>query len=89
MIKWSGIDFILGQLSKFKTFKEPFKFSGTDFKIFIDLGGTSTIVGDSTTLTLGSLDSFKYYSRDNTSFALGSVDNFTMGYNTDNICTAD
>ena len=63
-------------------------FSGTDFKIFIDLGGTSTI-DNSSTLTLGSLDSFKYYSRDNTSFALGSVDNFTMGYNTDNICTAD
>jgi hypothetical protein len=63
-------------------------FSGTDFKIFIDLGGTSTIDGSST-LTLGSLDSFKYYSRDNTSFALGSVDNFTIGYNTDNICTAD
>ena len=63
-------------------------FSGTDFKIFIDLGGTSTIDGSST-LTLGSLDSFKYYSRDNASFALGSVDNFTMGYNTDNICTAD
>ncbi len=63
-------------------------FSGTDFKIFIDLGGTSTIDGSST-LTLGSLDSFKYYSRDNASFALGSVDNFTIGYNTDNICTAD
>ena len=63
-------------------------FSGTDFKIFIDLGGTSTI-DNSSTLTLGSLDSFKYYSRDNASFALGSVDNFTMGYNTDNICTAD
>jgi hypothetical protein len=63
-------------------------FSGTDFKIFIDLGGTSTI-DNSSTLTLGSLDSFKYYSRDNASFALGSVDNFTIGYNTDNICTAD
>ena len=63
-------------------------FSGTDFKIFIDLGGTSTI-DNSSTLTLGSLDSFKYYSRDNASFALGSVDNFTIGYNTNNICTAD
>ena len=37
-------------------------FSGTDFKIFVDLGGTSTIDGSST-LTLGNLVSFKYYSR--------------------------
>ena len=61
-------------------------FTGTDFRIFIDLGGTSTIVGDSTTLTLGSLDSFKYYSKDNTSFALGAVDNFTMGYSSSVTC---
>ena len=61
-------------------------FTGTDFRIFIDLGGTSTILGDSTTLTLGSLDSFKYYSKDNTSFALGAVDNFTIGYSSSVTC---
>ena len=55
-------------------------FSGTNYRIFVDLAGTSTINSD--TLTLGNLDSFKYYSKDGTSFALGSVDNFTVGYNT-------
>jgi hypothetical protein len=58
-------------------------FSGTNYRIFVDLGGTSTI-DNSSTLTLGNLDSFKYYSKDGTSFALGgdnvSVDNFTVGY---------
>jgi len=60
-------------------------FSGTNFRIFIDLGGTSTI--NSNTLTLGNLDSFKYYSKDGTSFALGAVDNFTVGYNTTLDCS--
>jgi len=60
-------------------------FSGTNFRIFIDLGGTSTI--NSNTLTLGNLDSFKYYSKDGTSFALGAVDNFTVGYNTSIDCS--
>ncbi len=60
-------------------------FSGTNFRIFIDLGGTSTI--NSNTLTLGNLDSFKYYSKDGTSFALGDVDNFTVGYNTTLDCS--
>ena len=59
-------------------------FTGTDFRIFVDLGGTSTI--DSQTLTLGNLDSFKYYSKDGTSFALGAVDNFTVGYKTAVTC---
>ena len=57
-------------------------YTGTVFKIFVDLGGTSSI--DSQTLTLGNLDSFKYFSKDGSSFALGgdnvSVDNFTVGY---------
>jgi hypothetical protein len=57
-------------------------FTGAEFRIFVDLGGTSTI--DSSTLTLGNLNSFKFYSKDGTSFALGgdnvSVDNFTVGY---------
>jgi len=56
-------------------------FSGSSYRIFIDLDGTSTI-DDSTALTLGNLDSFKYYSKDGTSFALGAVDNFTVGFNT-------
>ena len=61
-------------------------FSGTNYRIFVDLGGTSTI-DNSATLTLGSLDSFKYYSKDGTSFALGAVDNFTVGYNTTLDCS--
>jgi hypothetical protein len=60
-------------------------FSGTNYRIFIDLGGTSTINSD--TLTLGNLDSFKYYSKDGTSFALGAVDNFTVGFNTTLDCS--
>jgi hypothetical protein len=63
-------------------------FTGTNYRIFVDLAGTSTINSD--TLTLGNLDSFKYYSKDGTSFALGgdnvSVDNFTVGYNSTLTC---
>ena len=55
-------------------------FSGTNFRIFVDLGGTSTIDGSSS-LTLGNLVSFKYYSKDGSSITLGgAVDNFTVGY---------
>ena len=61
-------------------------FSGTNYRIFIDLGGTSTI-DNSTALTLGNLDSFNYYSKDGTSFALGAVDNFTVGFNTTLDCS--
>jgi hypothetical protein len=60
-------------------------FSGTSYRIFVDLVGTSTINSD--TLTLGNLNSFKYYSKDGTSFALGAVDNFTVGYNTTLDCS--
>ena len=60
-------------------------FTGTNFRIFVDLGGTSSI-DNSSTLTLGNLDSFKYFSKDNSSFALGSVDNFTVGYKTSIEC---
>jgi len=63
-------------------------FSGTNYRIFIDLGGTSTIDGSSA-LTLGNLDSFKYYSKDGTSFALGAVDNFTVGFNTSVDCSSN
>ena len=61
-------------------------FSGTDFKIFVDLGGTSTIDG-SNTLTLGNLASFKYYSKDGSTITLGgAVDNFTVGFKTSIEC---
>ena len=61
-------------------------FSGTSYRIFVDLGGTSTI-DDSTALTLGNLDAFNYYSKDGTSFALGAVDNFTVGFTTTLDCS--
>ena len=62
-------------------------FSGTSFKIFVDLGGTSTI-DNSSTLTLDNLTSFKYYSKDGSSITLGGeVDNFTVGYKTSLDCS--
>ena len=62
-------------------------FSGTNYRIFIDLGGTSTIDGSST-LTLGNLASFKYYSKDSSSITLGgAVDNFTIGFSTSLDCS--
>jgi len=65
--------------------------NGTTFKIFVDLSGTSSLrtsatPGRSTALTLGDLDSMKYYSKDGTSFSLGDVDNFTIGYKTRITC---
>ena len=60
-------------------------YTGTDFRIFVDIGGTSSINSD--TLTLGNLDSFKYFSKDSSSFSLGNVDNFTVGYNTSMDCS--
>jgi len=59
-------------------------FSGSSYRIFVDRAGTSTI--DSDTLGLGNLDSFKYWSKDNSSFSLGNVDNFTIGYKTSVTC---
>ena len=61
-------------------------YTGSDFRIFVDIGGTSSI-DNSSTLTLGNLDSFKYFSKDGSSFALGDVDNFTVGYNTSMDCS--
>ncbi len=61
-------------------------FSGSSYRIFIDLKGFSTITS-SDNLTLGKLESFKYYSKDGNSFALGDVDNFTVGYNTSIDCS--
>jgi hypothetical protein len=59
-------------------------FTGTSFKILVDVGGTSSI--DSQSLTLGNLDSFRYFSKDNSSFSLGDEDNFTIGYKTSITC---
>ena len=65
--------------------------NGTTFKIFIDMAGTSSLrtsatPGRSTALTLGDLDSMKYYSKDNSSVSLGNQDNFTIGYKTRITC---
>ena len=65
--------------------------NGTTFKVFVDLAGTSSLrtsvpSGRSLALTLGDLDSMKYYSKDGTSFSLGGVDNFTIGYRTRITC---
>ena len=70
-------------------------FTGTDFRIFVDLGGTSTI-NSSDTLTLKGktpletypgLDSFEFFSKYGYTFALGDVDNFTVGYKTSFDCS--
>jgi len=59
-------------------------FSGSSYRIFIDRSGSSTI--NSATLTLGNLDSFVFWSKDNSSFSLGNVDNFTVGFKTSIEC---
>ena len=59
-------------------------FSGSSYRIFVDRAGTSTI--NSATLTLGNLDSFIFWSKDNSSFPLGDVDNFTVGFKTSIEC---
>jgi len=76
-------------------------FSGSSYRIFIDLGGKSALTPTHSTSTsedttasgasgndlgLGNLDSFKYWSKDNSSFSLGSVDNFTVGFKTSIEC---
>ncbi len=58
--------------------------NGTTFKIFVDLKGTSSL--NSNVLTLGDLDSMKYYSKDNSTVSLGNQDNFTIGYKTRITC---
>jgi len=65
--------------------------NGTTFKIFVDLSGTSslrtsTYYGVTTGLSLGDLDSMKYYSKDNSTVSLGNQDNFTIGYKTRVTC---
>ena len=77
-------------------------FSGSNYRIFIDLGGESTLTATHSTSTtedttasgvsgndlgLGNLDSFTYWSKDGSSFSLGDVDSFTVGYNTSMDCS--
>ena len=77
-------------------------FSGSSYRIFVDLVGKSSLTSSHSTtsaedllasdnvsgydLGLGNLDSFKYWSKDNSSFSLGSVDNFTVGFKTSIEC---
>ena len=68
-------------------------FSGSSYRILIDLKGFSTIT-PADNLTLGKLESFKFYSKDGSSFDLSDnesdwypVDNFTVGYNTTLDCS--
>ena len=76
-------------------------FSGSSYRIFVDLGGKSALTATHSTsssedttasgvsgndLGLGSLASFKFWSKDNSSFSLGNVDNFTVGYKTTVTC---
>ena len=67
-------------------------FSGSSYRILIDLRGFSTINSDN--LTLGNLASFTFWSKDGSSFDLSDnesnedpVDNFTIGYNTTLDCS--
>ncbi|MDP6216291.1 MAG: hypothetical protein QF649_03660, partial [SAR324 cluster bacterium] len=60
--------------------------SGSDFRVFVDLGGTSTI-DNSTTLTLDGLTTMKYFSGDGTTHSLGNHDNFTVGFKTSMDCS--
>jgi hypothetical protein len=77
-------------------------FTGTTYRIFVDLVGKSLLTSSHSTnateelgasgvsgndLGLGNLDSFTYWSKDNSSFALGAVDNFTVGYKTSIDCS--
>ena len=76
-------------------------FSGSSFRIMVDLGGKSALTPTHSTTTsedttasgfsgndlgLGNLSSFKFWSKDNSSFSLGNVDNFTIGYKTSITC---
>ena len=77
-------------------------FSGTSYRILVDLAGKSSLTSSHSTssaenlaasgvsgydLGVGGLESFTFWSKDGTSFALGAVDNFTVGYNTTLDCS--
>ena len=76
--------------------------SGNTYRIFVDRGGKSSLTSSHSTssaenlaasgvsgydLGTGNLDSFVYWSKDNSSLSLGAVDNFTVGYNTSLDCS--
>ena len=73
---------VIGPLSN--TDNQTLLDNGTTFKIFVDLAGTSSL--NTNNLTLGDLDSMKYYSKDNSTVSLGNQDNFTIGYKTRITC---
>ena len=77
-------------------------FSGSSYRIFVDLGGKSALTATHSTTTsenttasgvsgndlgIGDLASFKFWSKDNSSLSLGNVDNFTVGYKTSMDCS--
>ena len=77
-------------------------FSGNTYRIFVDRGGKSSLTSSHSTssaedlaasgvsgydLGTGNLDSFTYWSKDNSYFSLGNVDNFTVGYKTSIDCS--
>ena len=77
-------------------------FSGSTYRIFVDLGGKSSLTSSHNTtsaedllasevsgydLGTGNLDSFTYWSKDSSYYSLGDVDNFTVGYNTTLDCS--
>jgi hypothetical protein len=65
-------------------------YTGADFRIFVDLGGWSTIDSDDNLTLKGKdpgLDSFEFFSKDGSSFPLGDEDNFTVGYKTSFDCS--
>ena len=53
--------------------------TGTDFKVYMHLKGTSTITS-SDTLSLYNLTTMNYFSKDNSTVSLGDKDDFTVGY---------
>jgi hypothetical protein len=77
-------------------------FSGSTYRIFVDLGGKSSLTSSHNTtsaedllasevsgydLGTGNLDSFTYWSKDSSYYSLGAVDNFTIGYSTSIECS--
>ena len=79
---------VIGPLSN--TDNQTLLDNGSTFKIFVDLSGTSSLSTSANRgvsgLTLGDLDSMKYYSKDNSTISLGNEDNFTIGYKTRITC---
>jgi hypothetical protein len=58
-------------------------FTGSDFKVYMILSGTSTINSDTLSLCVSEgscLTSMNYFSKDNKTVSLGDKDDFTVGY---------